>query len=439
MHKKLKPRGVNKIVLENTAANETFGKSILSHFRETGPSKVCFKDPVWRSLGLEEYKKLAGIEAKERQAKVRTMTFMNSIATLYGLFSTEAKKKQLDLEFSDMFRPKYLVFLKYVLEDESLKDYNRHMIIYALKNAAEKLKGLYYINDDRQSAAEINELQTVLNIILPPIVNPIVNAQRRRRRRWEILRLPQNLPSLSSITKIKNYIELETEGILEDSENNFDFVALRRLTYTKLVIYQGRRVVEPGLLKITDLEDAKEDKWIDQRSVEKNCNEKERAILEKFKIAFVNMKNSVTKVDVLIPVHALPALEALCNSENRKKSGVLESNNFIFAQVNKAEGQSSGSADLKVIMDKALQFDENHKISLLLRCDTCSPLCLKKEMKMKIQKMFFINILAMTSESIKRFIKHLQLLKLSRVLAHFSLSLMTYAEEVGKKLVYAQN
>ena len=233
---KLKPRGVNKIVLENTAANETFGKSILSHFRETGPSKVCFKDPVWRTLGLEEYKKLAGIEAKERQAKVRTMTFMNSIATLYGLFSTEAKKKQLDLEFSDMFRPKYLVFLKYVLEDESLKDYNRHMIIYALKNAAEKLKGLYYINDDRQSAAEINELQTVLNIILPPIVNPIVNAQRRRRRRREILRLPQNLPSLSSITKIKNYIELETEGILEDSENNFDFVALRRLTQNLLFI-----------------------------------------------------------------------------------------------------------------------------------------------------------------------------------------------------------
>ena len=264
----MKPRGVNKIVLENTAANETFAKSILSHFRETGPSKVCFKDQVWRTLGLE-YKKLAGIEAKERQAKVRTMTFMNSIATLYGLFSTEAKRKQLDLEFSDMFRPKYLVFLKYALEDESLKDNNRHMIIYALKNAAEKRKGLYYINDDRQSAAEINELQTVLNIILPPIVNPIVNAQRRRRQ--EILRLPQNLPSLSSITKIKNYIELETEGILEDSENNFDFVALRRLTYTKLVIYQGRRVGEPGLLKITDLEDAKEDKWIDQRSVEKTA------------------------------------------------------------------------------------------------------------------------------------------------------------------------
>ena len=75
----------------------------------------------------------------------------------------------------------------------------------------------------------------------------------------------------------------------------------------------------------------------------------------------MNTINSVTKVDVLIPVHALPALEALCNSENRKKSGVLESNNFIFAQANKAEGRSSGSADLKVIIDKALQFDENHK------------------------------------------------------------------------------
>ena len=90
---KLRPRGVNKIVLENTAPNETFGKSILAHFRETGPSKACFKDPVWQTLGLVEHKKLASIEAKERQAKVRTITFMNSIATLYGLFSTGVKKK----------------------------------------------------------------------------------------------------------------------------------------------------------------------------------------------------------------------------------------------------------------------------------------------------------------------------------------------------------
>ena len=52
------------------------------------------------------------------------------------------------------------------------------MIIYSLKNAAEILKGLYHINNDRESAAEINELRTVFNIILPPIVNPIVNAQR---------------------------------------------------------------------------------------------------------------------------------------------------------------------------------------------------------------------------------------------------------------------
>ena len=40
--------------------------------------------------------------------------------------------------------------------------------------------------------------------------------------------------------------------------NNFDFVAFCTLAQKLLAIYQGRRVGEPGLLRITDLGRGKE-------------------------------------------------------------------------------------------------------------------------------------------------------------------------------------
>ena len=350
----VKPRGVSAKILLNTSNDDVFRQDVLSQFRDDGPSKSCFSDLTWQMLGQLEYTKLSTGRDNDRQCRVRTMKFMNSLATLYQHFSAAAATQNIVVEFKDLFRRKYSPFLNIAVTDKSINSNVRLATIYSLKNAVEKMKGVYLMSEDDFSAREVNELQDVLRVILPPIMKPIVDNNKKKRQ--EFLRLPKRLPSESTMNSLKVFIETNLEKAVDEGINCLsDFVNLRRLTLTRLVSYNGRRVNEPGHLTISSLKDAFDQKWIDPRAVKRTCSEEDKKVLSKFLIAFVEAKNASTKVDLIIPISLVPALRALVDEQNRKKAGVLNHNKFVFAQVKNAEGPSSGFHDVSYIIDKVLE------------------------------------------------------------------------------------
>ena len=350
---KIKPKGLKKILMTSVKSNDSFNETVFSQFKETGPSEVCMHDPTWQILGLEEFKKFAVVENKERRAKVRTMTYMNNLAVLFKLFSTVASKEGVKVEVADMFKVKYCAYLKEALEVETIGKSLKHMIIYALRTAADKLRGLYYVSDDEVSARDVEKVQAAKTTFVPGISKPLVEYFKKRRE--DNLRLPKNVPSQESMQTIKEYINKKTEEAISNGINESqDFVNLRRLTLARLVSYNGRRVSEPSYLTISAFEGSLAKKWIDERAVERTCSAEEKILFDKYFVAFVEAKNSSSKVDLIIPVSTVPAIKILCDEGIRKCSGVRSDYTYVFANVKHTKGAASGYHDVSNIVNRAL-------------------------------------------------------------------------------------
>ena len=346
-------KGVSAILIDEVHDDDKFACEILDTFREDGPSRACFHDPLWKLLGKEEFKKMSGIECKERQVKMRIMSYMNSLASLYCNFKENASVADVDVVFKDMFSRKYMCHLKPCLEAADITKSRKMVNFNTLRTACKCLAAMYLVSNDDDSANDIIKFDTILkNWVAPPIKNPIIHLQQKKR--LESIRLPKNLPSSETMTLIKGYIDDKVEGLLNDTFDDLvDFVELRRLSITRLVSYNGRRVSEPGHLTIKALQDSFNNKYVDKRALDRLCSDTEKKRLNNFSIAYVDAKNSGKTVDIIIPISLKPALQKLCCLKTREDAGVHPSNPYVFAQVKRAKGPSSGYHDMADVINKA--------------------------------------------------------------------------------------
>ena len=352
---KFKPKGVFNRILIPSISDQKFKRDVLSQFRKKGPSNFLLqeKNELWMTLGYEEYKKHSHDPVKIKQAKRRTMIFMNNLAIVFKLFRRYALDDDTQVNFSYMFKPTFSTFLKNALENNEFNQSSKHSTIYSMKTAAEQLKALYIISDDSYSANLVERHQAATKAILPPVLNPIVSNQRKQR---EIKgRNPDNLPSPEAMRVIRNFIEESIAKILSGGlKHKTDYTLLRRLTITRIMSFNGRRVSEPAYLTISELKDSFRGKWVNTRRMLKQSSNLIE-VVEKFYLAYVGAKNSSSVVSVIIPKKLRPALDILIDEENRLWAGIRPDNYYVFAQVKNSHGQCSSYHDTVAVLNEALE------------------------------------------------------------------------------------
>ena len=180
-HVKSKPKGVSAVLLRQASSDEEFNSQVLCHFREHGVAQDLLDNRMWKVLGKEEYTTLSW-NTKGKPAKMRTMRYMRCLATIFQNVRSDAMKDGHDIQFIDLFKRKFSSYLKVYFENSIVAETTRLASVYAIKKAAETLRGLLYMNEDDIGAKSVEEFLHVLAIIMPKIVNPIQGKMKKKEK-----------------------------------------------------------------------------------------------------------------------------------------------------------------------------------------------------------------------------------------------------------------
>ena len=126
------------------------------------------------------------------------------------------------------------------------------------------------------------------------------------------------MPLEADVKKLREFIVSEMTRISEDNVTFFDvhqFVRLRNLIVSRLTLFNARRGGEPARMSMEDWANAESNAWIDPQLVENIKDPLEKALLEKYKLAYQCGKGSKRLVPVLIPMDTLGPIKKTCRGE----------------------------------------------------------------------------------------------------------------------------
>lgn len=106
---------------------------------------------------------------------------------------------------------------------------------------------------------------------------------------------------------------------------------------------------EPARLLLKEYEDARDGVWIDPKIIENVEDPVEKAMAQKYLLAYQSGKESFKVVPVLIPEDTKAALKILHDPVNRKDAGVLETNRYLFPSTQNSENHVSGWHSINAI------------------------------------------------------------------------------------------
>ena len=165
-------------------------------------------------------------------------------------------------------------------EKDALKPGLKQNLYYLLKRSAKILRALMLSENKQDIANIIQGFKDLLELWDDIIFGDAVYETNIRREIF--LRKPEQLPIEEDMMMIKNHIIARIETLTRDQFNFFsakEFVELRDVAVSRLVIINGRRDGEPSRLAISDWIAAKNDTWINKENL---------SFLDDFDMALVN-------------------------------------------------------------------------------------------------------------------------------------------------------
>jgi integrase len=299
-----------------------FEKEVLRGLLHDDIGNLCRVDPTLLVFGQHEWRK----NAKEDKKPVR-----NSMRLLAQLVLECRKIKYPSFTGADLFDRTKFETLTTALENattgaEGEERHSRTLAIAnTLKAASKTVMAMYMINDDLESAKEVERFRVVLDLEWAYLINRATHHVQMRSQ--ELLRQPKRLPLEDDVKKIADYIQDNLHGLAEEENMSlYNFNRLRAMLVTRITLFNGRRGGECARMRLSDWEKSENKTWVDVERVTKMAPHEE-ALINTFQLAYISGKGKRI-VPVLLPNDCLPAIRKLVSL--RQQLEIHPSNLFLF-------------------------------------------------------------------------------------------------------------
>ena len=324
---------INVTTFDPEQKDDLFAEQIMSKLRNDDIAKVVRGDYLIQAIGRSKFDPRS---EKKIAVNLGVRKIMRSLANLKMKFN---KKYQTDLSLYELLTRKEQHKLFDVVDEDCYvkKIYNHDKKLatfWNLKSACKILQGYFFMNNDDFKAEELKKSELCLSMRWQKDLKHSNNMALKSRA--QRLRQPKELPLESEMNDLKLENSLEIDKILTNKSYNTKagYIMLRRLTYCRLVLFNGRRVNEPSSLTIEHINSAFANEWIGERDLNK-LSDKQKKCIQDLYIAYINAKDARTLVSIIIPKDLKVAIKILASTTTRQKVGVHNSNPFLFVSPNK--------------------------------------------------------------------------------------------------------
>ncbi|RXG54362.1 hypothetical protein Avbf_14313 [Armadillidium vulgare] len=346
LHKKKCEGGLRIVVKvksnENGVSEKLFKENILDNLRKASSevTKLCRTNPIVLQYGKDQFKSIVAHPSKEESKKETSQ----GINEAFGTFSSKAKYFRIVEE---------TIFVIAINEKEEKVQHSVKLHLQAIINSLIGTMGKdYIIKEDKtkkQSLSDFKELFTKSSKTLFKVAQAHVKLDRTKE-----LRKPMLLPLEDDIKLLKNYIYKEISNINMLNEWTKEvFIKARRLSVCFLTFLNARRSGEASALTIENINEARENKWVDTQRLKSSVKSSaQKSLVENTKIAFLYGKGN-RLVAVTIPVVLIPIIEKLVDPNIRTTCDIDKNNKYAFPSTGNSQGHASGWHEVSEVCTNA--------------------------------------------------------------------------------------
>ena len=283
------------------------------------------KDKIIIQLGFEEYQYL-GDSLRATQLNLRVRSYLRTLASLVMHAKEECYlQRGYSFETEDFFTRDHLRFIEIAIEKlnaETKSVHKKKAYGCVLKKSAEAIRSLYLSNGEDDKALEVSKFETCLNSRWKYIFRAAeVVAQRRR---MECSRRPANLPCIEDLQTVRKHLEDKRGLFLRCKKlKSSHYIDIRRIVVCRLMLFNSRRANEVSSMKISEVKNAISNSWLSKDDIS-----------DDYFIGYLQGKNPMKPVSVIIPNNLKPLLQFLINDDVRKEASVYKSNKLAFPSTN---------------------------------------------------------------------------------------------------------
>ena len=325
-------RKIRKTSLLPMLGNMDGFTDILDSFHEDDIGEICRTDDTIITVGRILFNKDKTKVDKTDEVRKCVMRDMRTLARLFHLFKERCDKPVDDA--SAMFVKGNWNFLvdsieSFTSDDEAgkIKHGLKNTLYYLLLNASNILEGQAMTSDCETLRKRYQDFAIVLkhhqNIVFADAKYQI-NKSRQER-----LRLPDRLPEEDSLSQLRNHcLSVINQMSAQEEVHGSDYIALRNATCCRITLYNARRGGEASRMQIDQW--TTRQKWFNEEQLN---NVRNRELFEKMQVVYGTGKGNHL-ISIIIPNDCVEAMNLLVDQDNREASGILATNNFIFARKN---------------------------------------------------------------------------------------------------------
>ena len=180
-------------------------------------------------------------------------------------------------------------------EDDTIKAGLKQNVYYLLKRSAKTLRALLLEEEKEDAVKEVSNFVELLEVWDDIMFGDAVYETNKRREIF--LRKPEQLPNEDDMAMIRTHILTRMENLTNKFEffTKKEFVELRDIVLSRLIIINGRRDGEPSRLLIDDWKGAKEDVWIDKENLT-FLDDFDQALVKSLKVTYITGKGTAANV-----------------------------------------------------------------------------------------------------------------------------------------------
>lgn len=212
---------------------------------------------------------------------------------------------------------------------KGLKAGLKQAYFYLLKRLAKIVRATYLIKGNDEKAEEVKRFTEVLEINQNFLFGDAVYKTNNKRQTH--LRRPANLPKESDCQLLRDYCVQRVAKLTHEFHliDKTEYVELRDLIVSRLILFNARRGGEPARLTIEEWHEAEQGTWLNSESVEK-CHNDEKQLFKDLKLTYQSGKGNNHLVPTLFPVDTVVAMQKLVDPAIRIMAGISPESQYVF-------------------------------------------------------------------------------------------------------------
>lgn len=320
---------------------QEYKTDILNSFRESAYGDLIRNDEWIKTYGSILYENIEGSE-KKIEKRISLTSKLRRLAHLFLEFKKVIGNSSLKTSnvksCSEMFDRSFIRMVQTAItnltvdkETNTVKSGLKVSLRYLINDVCEVMQANYLIKRQDDKAEELAKFIIILKTIFPSFFKDAEESVVTKRQAE--LRAPVKLPSREGILILRDSTKKIINECTQDVFTLFntkDFCKLRDALVCRLTLFNARRGGEPSRMRLAELEDAINNKWVDKKKVLDISDELEKNLLCQYKIAYIRASKLAKLVPVILPEDCQKGLALISDPEVRRCAGVKPTNNFVF-------------------------------------------------------------------------------------------------------------